>query len=37
VLFVLIGAETATDWLPSEISRDEHGFVLTRTDALKAG
>ncbi len=37
VLFVLIGAEAATDWLPSQISRDEHGFVLTGTDAIKAG
>jgi thioredoxin reductase (NADPH) len=37
VLFVLIGAEAATDWLPSEISRDEHGFVLTGTDAMKSG
>jgi thioredoxin reductase (NADPH) len=37
VVFVLIGAEAATDWLPSEISRDEHGFVLTGTDAMKAG
>jgi thioredoxin reductase (NADPH) len=36
VLFVLIGAKAATDWLPSEISRDEHGFVSTGTDALKA-
>ncbi len=36
-LFVLIGAEASTDWLPSEIARDEHGFVLTGTDALKAG
>ena len=37
VLFVLIGAEAATDWLPPEISRDEHGFVLTGPDAMKAG
>ena len=37
MLFVLIGAEAATDWLPSEIARDEHGFVLTGTDAMKAG
>ena len=37
VLFVLIGAEAATDWLPSEIARDEHGFVLTGADATKAG
>ena len=36
-LFVLIGAEAATDWLPSEIARDERGFVLTGTDAMKAG
>src|SRR6476620_798712 len=36
-LFVLIGAEAATDWLPPEIARDEHGFVLTGTDAMKAG
>jgi thioredoxin reductase (NADPH) len=37
VLFVLIGAEAATDWLPSEIARDKHGFVLTGTDAMTAG
>jgi thioredoxin reductase (NADPH) len=37
VLFVLIGAEAATDWLPPEIARDKHGFVLTGTDAIKAG
>ena len=37
VLFVLIGAQAATEWLPSQISRDEHGFVLTGTDAIKAG
>jgi thioredoxin reductase (NADPH) len=37
VLFVLIGAEAATDWLPSEISRDKNGLVLTGTDAMKAG
>jgi thioredoxin reductase (NADPH) len=36
-LFVLIGAEAATDWLPSEIARDEHGFVFTGPDAIKAG
>ena len=37
VLFVLIGAEAATDWLPSEIARDGHGFILTGADAMKAG
>jgi thioredoxin reductase (NADPH) len=36
-LFVLIGAEAATDWLPAAIARDEHGFVLTGTDAINAG
>lgn len=36
-LFVLIGAEAATDWLPSEIACDEHGFILTGTDAMTAG
>jgi thioredoxin reductase (NADPH) len=36
-LFVLIGAEAATDWLPPEIARDDHGFVLTGTDAINAG
>ena len=28
-LFVLIGAEPHTDWLPESIHRDRHGFVLT--------
>jgi len=31
-LFVLIGARPQTDWLPSEIARDEHGFLLTGQD-----
>jgi len=37
VVFVLIGAEASTDWLPQEIERDDHGFVLTGTDAAKPG
>ena len=37
MLFVLIGAEAATDWLPAQIERDEHGFVLTGSDAVRAG
>ena len=37
VVFVLIGAEAATDWLPAEIDRDGHGFVLTGADTMKAG
>lgn len=36
-LFVLIGAEAATGWLPSEVSRDKRGFVLTGTDAINTG
>ena len=36
-LFVLIGADATTDWLPPEIARDEHGFILTGADAMKAG
>jgi thioredoxin reductase (NADPH) len=31
-LFVLIGAEPHTDWLPDEIERDEQGYVLTGAD-----
>ncbi len=28
-LFILIGAEPRTDWLPDSIERDDRGFVLT--------
>ena len=35
-LFVLIGAEPHTGWLPSEIQRDQNGYVLTGPD-LTAG
>jgi thioredoxin reductase (NADPH) len=31
-LFVLIGAEPRTGWLPDEIARDERGFILTGED-----
>src|SRR5262249_39138172 len=31
-LFVLIGARPQTDWLPAEIARDRHGFLLTGAD-----
>ncbi len=31
-LFVLIGAHPRTDWLPPEIERDPHGFVVTGAD-----
>jgi thioredoxin reductase (NADPH) len=31
-LFVLIGARPYTDWLPAEVARDAHGFVVTGAD-----
>ena len=31
--FILIGAIPRTDWLPPQIRRDDHGFVLTGADA----
>ncbi|MBM7516298.1 FAD-dependent oxidoreductase [Nocardioides nitrophenolicus] len=31
-LFLLIGAAPHCDWLPDEVRRDEHGFVLTGRD-----
>jgi thioredoxin reductase (NADPH) len=34
-LFLLLGAEPHCDWLPAEVARDEHGFVLTGRDVPK--
>ena len=34
-LFLLLGAEPKCDWLPTEICRDEHGFVQTGRDVPK--
>lgn len=31
-LFILIGAEPYTGWLPAEIEQDERGFILTGAD-----
>jgi len=31
-LFVLIGAQPFTDWLPEAIKRDQWGFILTGPD-----
>jgi thioredoxin reductase (NADPH) len=31
-LFIFIGADAQTGWLPSEIARDHNGYVLTGTD-----
>jgi thioredoxin reductase (NADPH) len=36
-LFIFIGADAETDWLPPEIARDERGYVLTGEDLRKAG
>ena len=36
-LFILIGAQPHTDWLPERIRRDRWGFVLTGTDLLADG
>ena len=36
-LFVFIGADAETEWLPTEIARDARGFVLTGDDTVKAG
>jgi thioredoxin reductase (NADPH) len=36
-LFVLIGAEPHTQWLPGAVRRDPSGFVLTGTDLLQDG
>ncbi len=36
-LFIFIGALPHTDWLPGEIERDQHGFILTGTDLIKEG
>jgi thioredoxin reductase (NADPH) len=33
-IFVLIGAEPHTQWLPDHIARDQWGFVVTGTDLL---
>ncbi|MEU4295223.1 FAD-dependent oxidoreductase [Kribbella sp. NPDC026596] len=32
-LFVMIGAVPGTGWLPEDLGREEHGFVLTGSDA----
>jgi thioredoxin reductase (NADPH) len=36
-LFVFIGADAETQWLPAEIARDASGYVLTGDDVVKAG
>ena len=36
-LFVLIGAEPRTEWLPEDIERDKQGFIVTGQDLLRHG
>jgi thioredoxin reductase (NADPH) len=36
-MFVMIGAEPRTDWLPGSVERDKQGFVLTGADAAGHG
>jgi thioredoxin reductase (NADPH) len=36
-LFVFIGAEAETAWLPAEIARDTNGYILTGDDVVRAG
>jgi thioredoxin reductase (NADPH) len=36
-LFIFIGADAETDWLPPDIARDARGYVLTGDDVVKAG
>jgi thioredoxin reductase (NADPH) len=35
-LFIFIGADAETEWLPAEIARDARGYVLTGDDLKKA-
>ena len=36
-LFVFIGADAETAWLPDAIARDARGYVMTGDDVVKAG
>lgn len=36
-LFVFIGANAETEWLPADVARDARGYVLTGDDVKKAG
>jgi len=36
-LFIFIGADAETGWLPPEVALDHHGFVLTGSDVRAAG
>ena len=36
-LFIMIGADAETDWLPDEIALDTNGYVLTGADVASSG
>jgi thioredoxin reductase (NADPH) len=36
-LFIFIGADAETEWLPPEIVRDRHGYVLTGAEVRNSG
>lgn len=36
-LFIFIGADAETEWLPADIARNARGYVLTGDDVKKAG
>jgi thioredoxin reductase (NADPH) len=36
-LFIFIGADAETEWLPAAIARDARGYILTGDDVMKAG
>ena len=36
-LFIFIGADAETGWLPAEVARDARGYVVTGDDVKKAG
>ncbi len=36
-VFVFIGAEPSAEWLPSQIARDDKGYLLTGTDVIRSG
>jgi thioredoxin reductase (NADPH) len=36
-LFIFIGADAETEWLPADVARNARGYVLTGDDVTKAG
>ncbi|MEZ2346653.1 FAD-dependent oxidoreductase [Terriglobus sp. RCC_193] len=36
-VFIFIGAAPKTEWLPTEVARDDHGFVLAGPDLKRVG